>query len=71
MVHVQFPSQGYRGNLPWQLPVLLHASGFTVVQTWHEYVAARVGVALGTQLTFVEKLRLALPQAPSGSSPAT
>ncbi|MBE0604105.1 MAG: glycosyltransferase [Deltaproteobacteria bacterium] len=38
LVHIQYPAQGYRGSfLSYQLPLLARASGFPVVQTWHEY----------------------------------
>jgi glycosyltransferase involved in cell wall biosynthesis len=38
LVHMQFPTQGYRsGWLPWIFPLLLRLSGFRVVQTWHEF----------------------------------
>jgi len=37
VVHVQLPTQGYRGNLAPRLPVLLPLAGLPVVQTWHEY----------------------------------
>jgi glycosyltransferase involved in cell wall biosynthesis len=38
LVHIQFPTQGYKGRfLSYQLPILARAAGFPVVQTWHEY----------------------------------
>ena len=38
IVHIQFPTQGYRGSrLPSLLPMLFRLAGFRVVQTWHEY----------------------------------
>lgn len=37
VVHVQFPTQGYTGTLPWHLPALLRMRRLPVVQTWHEY----------------------------------
>lgn len=38
LVHIQYPTQGYQGSfLSYQLPLLVRASGFPVVQTWHEY----------------------------------
>lgn len=38
IVHIQFPTQGYRGGwLPWLLPGLLFLFNVKVVQTWHEY----------------------------------
>lgn len=37
VVHIQYPTQGYRGPLPWRLPLFLRARGIPVVQTWHEY----------------------------------
>ena len=37
IVHVQFPTQGYRSDwLPWVLPLLLRLVRIRVVQTWHE-----------------------------------
>jgi glycosyltransferase involved in cell wall biosynthesis len=37
IVHIQFPTQGYRnGLLPWILPIILFLTGKKVVQTWHE-----------------------------------
>jgi glycosyltransferase involved in cell wall biosynthesis len=38
IVHVQYPTQGYRGRLPRKLPMLLGVRGTPVVQTWHEHV---------------------------------
>lgn len=39
VVHMQFPSQGYRSHwLPWFLPLLLRLVGFRAVQTWHEFM---------------------------------
>jgi glycosyltransferase involved in cell wall biosynthesis len=39
IVHVQFPTQGYRsGWLPWALPLLLRLAGLRVAQTWHEFM---------------------------------
>jgi glycosyltransferase involved in cell wall biosynthesis len=41
LVHIQYPTQGYRGSLlSYQLPLLVRAAGFPVVQTWHEYKPA-------------------------------
>jgi len=38
IVHMQFPTQGYRvGYLPLLLPSLLFPLNLKVVQTWHEY----------------------------------
>ncbi len=37
VVHLQFPTQGYRSDwLPWILPLLLRLAHVRVVQTWHE-----------------------------------
>lgn len=37
LVHMQFPTQGYRLEwLPWILPLMLWLKRFRVVQTWHE-----------------------------------
>jgi glycosyltransferase involved in cell wall biosynthesis len=42
VVHVQFPTQGYRGGaLPWLIPGTARALGRRVVQTWHEPVSRR------------------------------
>ena len=39
IVHVQFPTQGYRSDwLPWVLPLLLRLVRIRVVQTWHEFM---------------------------------
>jgi glycosyltransferase involved in cell wall biosynthesis len=38
VVHVQYPTRGYHGSLPYRLPLLLRMRGIPVVQTWHEYV---------------------------------
>jgi glycosyltransferase involved in cell wall biosynthesis len=39
VVHLQYPTQGYRGDLVFRLPLLLWRAGIRVVQTWHEYFA--------------------------------
>jgi len=45
VLHVQYPTQGYRGWLPWFLPILLATQHTPVVQTWHEYfLTERAGV---------------------------
>jgi glycosyltransferase involved in cell wall biosynthesis len=37
VVHLQFPTQGYRSDwLPWVLPLLLRLAQLRVAQTWHE-----------------------------------
>lgn len=36
IAHVQYPTLGYRGRLPWLLPRHLARMGLPVVQTWHE-----------------------------------
>ena len=42
IVHIQFPTQAYRDNLfPWMIPMILHWTGYTVVQTWHEQYPCR------------------------------
>jgi glycosyltransferase involved in cell wall biosynthesis len=38
VVHLQYPTQGYRNYLAWQVPGLARLLGHPVVQTWHEYV---------------------------------
>jgi glycosyltransferase involved in cell wall biosynthesis len=40
IAHFQFPTQGYRGRLPWLLPLLMAAGGIRIAQTWHEYFRA-------------------------------
>jgi glycosyltransferase involved in cell wall biosynthesis len=38
VAHVQFPTLGYHGKLPWYLPLMIPVrTGVPVVQTWHEY----------------------------------
>lgn len=37
IVHIQYPTQGYKGRPPQLLPLLLRLMGVPVVQTWHEY----------------------------------
>lgn len=37
VVHIQYPTQCFRGSLPRLLPFFLSRSGFPVVQTWHEH----------------------------------
>lgn len=37
IVHIQYPTQGYKGRPPKFLPILLKLMGVPVVQTWHEY----------------------------------
>jgi glycosyltransferase involved in cell wall biosynthesis len=42
VVHIQYPTQGYRGGrLPRWLPLISHLKGRAVVQTWHEFYHAR------------------------------
>lgn len=37
VVHIQYPTQGYRdGGLPWLMPHIARMLGIRVVQTWHE-----------------------------------
>ena len=37
IVHVQYPTQGYRnGRLAWLIPLIARCCGARVVQTWHE-----------------------------------
>ncbi len=40
VLHVQYPTQGYRGELALRLPHDVTQSGVPVVQTWHEYFPA-------------------------------
>ncbi len=37
IVHIQFPGNGYKSNMPWLLPTLLLSLNVPVVQTWHNY----------------------------------
>lgn len=42
VVHIQYPSQGYReGFLPWVLPLIAFIMGKKIVQTWHEGYSRR------------------------------
>lgn len=44
LAHIQFPTLGYGGRLPWQLPRLIPLkTGVPVVQTWHEYYPEEQG----------------------------
>lgn len=63
VVHFQFPTQGYLGNLAWGLPLLLGLGRHRIVQTWHEHVPARWGgwIAAASP-TWIEKMRTALAQ---------
>jgi glycosyltransferase involved in cell wall biosynthesis len=50
VVHVQFPTQGYRGGkLAWLTPALVRALGARVVQTWHEPISRRGALKLLAQ----------------------
>lgn len=47
LVHIQYPTQGYRGGmLPNLVPLLARLAGAHVVQTWHEPIARRALLAL-------------------------
>jgi glycosyltransferase involved in cell wall biosynthesis len=38
IIHIQFPTQGYRHKiLPWLIPLLSTRHNIKIVQTWHEY----------------------------------
>ncbi|OZA05610.1 MAG: hypothetical protein B7X95_05765 [Methylophilaceae bacterium 17-44-8] len=37
VVHIQYPTQGYRGSPPSLMPLYFRCLGIPVVQTWHEY----------------------------------
>ena len=42
VVHVQYPTTGYRNRfLPWVVPLVAFSMGKTVVQTWHEAYSRR------------------------------
>ncbi|HZZ86349.1 MAG TPA: glycosyltransferase family 4 protein [Anaeromyxobacteraceae bacterium] len=47
IVHVQFPTLGYRGALAPRLPSLFGKMGLPVVQTWHEYFPLYFPVRVG------------------------
>lgn len=49
VMHIQYPSQGYRGWLPWLMPWLLAGRRLPIVQTWHEYFLAH-GAGVRTTL---------------------
>ena len=59
LVHIQFPTRGYVGKLPWHLPALLRARRVPVVQTWHEYFP-RTGSLLDAARSTWRDLPLAL-----------
>ncbi|HEY4964239.1 MAG TPA: glycosyltransferase [Candidatus Saccharimonadales bacterium] len=43
IVHIQYPTQGYKDELlPWLLPIIAFLMGNKVVQTWHEIYINRV-----------------------------
>ena len=43
LIHVQYPTQGYRDKyLPWLLPALFRIGNVPIVQTWHEYHMERI-----------------------------
>lgn len=43
IVHIQYPTQGYKDELlPWLLPIIAFLMGKKVVQTWHEIYINRV-----------------------------
>lgn len=46
LAHLQYPTQGYRNTLAWQIPARVRAQGLPVVQTWHEQVPRRMIHAL-------------------------
>ncbi len=37
VIHIQYPGQGYRSNMPFLMPTLFGLMGVPVVQTWHNY----------------------------------
>ena len=37
IIHIQYPSQNYKSNMPWLLSALLLTLGVPIVQTWHNY----------------------------------
>ncbi len=47
IVHVQYPTLGYRGELAALLPMMLLRLGVRVVQTWHEYFPLYFPVRIG------------------------
>ena len=47
IVHIQYPTQGYRdGLLPWLLPVIAYVMRKKVVQTWHEIYTSPYDIRL-------------------------
>jgi len=67
-VHIQYPTQGYRGGLlSWLLPVLLKLRGIQVVQTWHEFMStvnirdSALMVAMGPILVVRPRYRETMP----------
>jgi glycosyltransferase involved in cell wall biosynthesis len=47
IVHIQYPTQGYKDELlPWLLPIIAFLMGKKVVQTWHEVYVNRLDIRL-------------------------
>lgn len=43
IVHIQYPTQGYKDELlPWLLPIIAYLMGKKVVQTWHEFYVNKI-----------------------------
>lgn len=65
IVHIQYPTQGYIGNIPTLLPLLVWLLGKRCVQTWHEPVLGRGGfwlsIGLDALITVREELMETLP----------
>ena len=65
IIHIQYPTQGYSGIMPYLLPLFLRLLGKTCLQTWHEPLG-RVGYSLSIKLdillTVREDLTSSLPK---------
>jgi glycosyltransferase involved in cell wall biosynthesis len=66
LVHVQYPTQGYSGNMPRLMPLLMRLLGMHCVQTWHEPILGRSGlwllIGLDVLITVREELMSSLPK---------
>jgi glycosyltransferase involved in cell wall biosynthesis len=58
VVHVQYPTLGYRGPLAARVPALLRAMGVRVVETWHESFPLYFPV----RLPMVDRLAMGWPR---------
>jgi glycosyltransferase involved in cell wall biosynthesis len=66
LVHIQYPTQGYSGNMPRLMPFLMRSLGMPCVQTWHEPILGRSGlwllIGLDVLITVREELMSSLPK---------